>query len=130
MNPNYPPPYPPYPYGGFPPPPRRRPWDVIAAILLAVSLVLVCGFGLILSMYAGMITDKCAGARHCSDGLIYAAYLVSWGGMGAALLTTVAGMVRSALTRTTMLVWPALGWAIFLLTFATGGLLLSAGVGG
>lgn len=103
---------------------------MIAAILLAVLLMLACGFGLILSMYAGMITDKCAGARHCSDSLIYAAYLVTWGGMGAALLTTVAGMGANARTGRTLLSWPAVGWAIFLLTFATGGLLLSAGVGG
>ncbi|WP_133055669.1 hypothetical protein [Mycolicibacter engbaekii] len=134
MAPHYPPhsPYPygpPHPYGSFPPP-RRRPWDVIAAILLAVLLMLACGFGVILSMYAGMITDKCSGARHCSDSLIYAAYLVTWGGIGAALLVTLIGMVRSGLSRRTMIGWPARGWAIFVLTFAAGGLLLNAGVGG
>jgi hypothetical protein len=50
--------------------------------------------------------------------------------MGTAVLLTLAGMGRSAVTRRTMVVWPALGWAFFLVTFVTAGFLLNAGVSG
>ena len=52
------------------------------------------------------------------------------GGIGAAVLTTVVGMIVSARRRSRMISWPALGWAIFIITFVAGGLLLNAGVGG
>lgn len=124
------PPYPPWPHGNVTPPPRRRPGDVIAASLLAVFLLLACGLGLIYSMFAGMATDVCSSAHRCSDNLINGAYLVAWGGIGAAVLTTLVGMSVSARRRSRMLTWPALGWLIFILTFVTGGFLLNAGVGG
>lgn len=126
---NYPP-YPQWPYGNVAPPPRRQAWDVIAASLLAVLLLLACGLGLIYSMFAGMATDVCSSAHRCSDNLINAAYLVAWGGIGAAVLTTLVGMSVSARRRNRMLTWPALGWLIFIVTFVTGGFLLNAGVGG
>ncbi|KAA1430917.1 hypothetical protein [Mycolicibacter arupensis] len=126
------PPYPPYPYGGFPPPtpPPRRAWDVVSAGVLAILLLPACGFGLIYSMFAGMATDVCSSTRQCSDSMIGGAYLVAWGGMAAALLLTVVGLGVSARRRSRMVIWPALGWATFLITFVAGGVLLNAGVGG
>lgn len=126
---NYPP-YPRYPYGHGSPPPPRRPGDAIAAVLLAVLLLVACGLGFIYSMFAGMATDVCSSAHRCNDNQITAAYLVAWGGIGAAVLTTVVGMIVSARRRSRMISWPALGWAIFIITFVAGGLLLNAGVGG
>ncbi|WP_125079558.1 hypothetical protein [Mycobacterium sp. P7213] len=129
MTHNYPP-GPPWPYPHVAPPPRRRPGDVIAATLLAVLLLLTCGLGLIYSMFAGMATDVCSSNHPCHDGLINGAYLVAWGGIGAAVLLTLAGMGVSVRRRSRMVVWPAVGWLIFVVTFVAGGLLLSAGVGG
>lgn len=128
MTQNYPP-SPPWPYSPGPPP-RRRPGDVITASLLAVLLLGACGLGLLFSMVAGMATDGCSGAQSCNDNLIYAAYLVAWGGMGAALLTACVGMSLSARRRSRMVVWPAWGWLIFVTTFVIGARLLNAGVGG
>lgn len=78
---------------------------MIASILLATSLIVVCGLALILSMYAGMITDECSVARRCSESLINASYLATWGGIGAAVLITLAGMGVSAHNRSIMLIW-------------------------
>ncbi|ORV66748.1 hypothetical protein AWC09_19390 [Mycolicibacter hiberniae] len=103
---------------------------MIGASLLAVLLLLACGLGWVYSMFAGMVTTQCTDAHQCSDSLIGAAYLVSWGGMAVAIVTTLVGMSYCARTRRTMLTWPALGWAIFLVTFVGGGFLLDAGVGG
>ncbi|WP_152665441.1 hypothetical protein, partial [Mycobacterium sp. UM_Kg1] len=83
------PPYPASPHADFqPPPPRRRLLDVIGASLLAVLLLVACGLGWVYSMFAGMVTTQCSAAHQCSGGLISAAYLVSWGGMAVAIVTT------------------------------------------
>jgi len=103
---------------------------VIAATLLAVLLLLACGLGLIYSMFAGMATDVCSSAHRCNNNLINAAYLVAWGGIGAAVLTTLVGISAAARRRSRMVVWPSLGWLVFVVTFIAGGLLLNAGVGG
>ncbi|OBG38684.1 hypothetical protein A5671_17715 [Mycolicibacter heraklionensis] len=125
---NYPP-HLPWPYGNVAPP-RRRPGEVIAATLLAVLLLLTCGLGLIYSMFAGMATDVCSSSHRCDYNLINGAYLVAWGGIGAAVLTTLAGMGVAARRGSRMVVWPAVGWLIFVVTYVAGGFLLNAGVSG
>lgn len=97
---------------------------------LAVPLPVVIAGALLFSLYAGMGTDGCSATRPCDFGLINAAYRVAWGGAGIAVLITAVGIVVAAIRRRLMVLWPAVGWVMFLCTYLAGAVMLNAGLPG
>lgn len=118
----------PGPYGYESPPHHRPAWDIALTVLLGVLLVGACGLGFLFSLFAGMATDVCSGnPDRCNFDLVNGAYLAAWGGIGLALLITLAGVIVAAMKKRVMVIWPILGWAIFIVSFAVGAVLLDTG---
>jgi hypothetical protein len=71
-----------------------------------------------------MATDGCGGTpERCDYGLIDTSYVLTWGGIAAALLIAVVGLAVAPARRTPMFIWPASATVI-------GAFMLNAGVGG
>ena len=121
-----------YPYPQYPL--QRKPFstaDLVLTPLFGIGLLLACAAGFVYSGFAAMATDGCGGTpERCDYGLINTAYVVAWGGIAAALLVAVVGIVIAAVRRGTMFIWPLVGGVIFVAGMVGGGFLLNAGVGG
>jgi hypothetical protein len=75
---------------------------VILSVLAGVFALGAVSF----SFFFVMATDSC-GARHCEYDALGAAYLVTWGGIGLAILVGVVGIIVAAIRTLTMWFWPA-----------------------
>ena len=113
MQPQYPRPY--YP----PPVPPRR--HSVADITITVVLSVLAGFGALgavsFSFYFVMATDSC-GSRSCNFDALNAAYMVTWGGIGVAILVGAVGIIVAAVRNRLMWIWPAV--SLLLIVASTG----------
>lgn len=105
--------------------------DLVLTPVLLVTLLLACAGGSVYSGFAVMATDGCGGTpERCDYGLINTSYVLTWGGIAAALLIAVVGLAVAAAKRTPMFVWPSVGLAVFVSAMVIGAFMLNAGVGG
>lgn len=116
MEPQYPYPY----YPGYPPPvPTRRhsAVDITLTVILS-TLTMISAFGAVsFSFFFVMATDSC-GSRPCDYDALGAAYLVTWGGIGLAVLLGATGVIVAAVRTRTMWFWPAT--SLLLVAISTG----------
>lgn len=75
-------------------------------------------------------TGAAARPERCDDGLINTSYVITLGGIAAALLIAVICIAIAAAKRTPMYIWPSVGLAILVAAMVIGALTLSSGVGG
>ncbi len=116
MEPHYPYPY----YPGYPPPvpPRRHSAVDITLTVILSTLTTISALGAVsFSFFFVMATDSC-GPRHCNYDALGAAYLVTWGGIGLAILGGATGIIVAALRKWTMWFWPA--GSLLLIVVSTG----------
>jgi hypothetical protein len=110
-----------YPYyPGYPPPipPRRH---SVVDITLTVILGALAGFGALaavsFSFFFVMATDSC-GSHSCNYDALGRAYVVTWGGVGVAILVGAIGIIVAAVRHRLMWIWPAV--SLVLITVSTG----------
>jgi hypothetical protein len=110
-----------YPYyPGYPPPvpPRRH---TVLDITLTVILAALAGLGALgavsFSFFFVMATDSC-GSHSCDYDKLGAAYVVTWGGIGVAILIGAVGIIVAAVRSRLMWVWPAI--SLLLIAASTG----------
>ena len=121
------------PHPGYHPLQRRSfsVTDLVLTPVLLVTLLLACAAGFVYSGFAVMATDGCGGTpERCDYGLINTSYVLTWGGIAAALLIAVFGLAVAAARRTPMFIWPAAGLAVYVSAMVIGAFMLNAGVGG
>jgi hypothetical protein len=120
----------PYPYypGYQPPAPQRRHSGVDIALTVILSgLTGVFAAGAVsFSFFFVMATDSC-GPQHCDYDALGAAYLVTWGGIGVAILVGAVGIIVAAIRKLTMWYWPA-GSLLIVIASAGAGLSLANSV--
>ncbi len=71
------------------------------------------------SFFFVMATDSC-GSRHCDYDALGAAYLVTWGGIGLAILVGAVGIIVAAIRKLTMWYWPAASLLIIIASTGAG----------
>ncbi|HEX3284831.1 MAG TPA: hypothetical protein VHT50_09285 [Mycobacterium sp.] len=121
------------PHPGYHPPQRTSfsVTDLVLTPVLIATLLLACAGGFVYSGFAVMATDGCGGTpERCDYGLINTSYVITLGGIAAALLIAVIGIAIAAAKRTPMYIWPSVGLAILVAAMVIGALTLSSGVGG
>ena len=101
MQPQYP-----YPYYPPVPPKRHTTVDITLTVILSALACLSAVVAVCFSFFFVMATDSC-GARHCDYDALGAAYLVTWGGIGLAIVIGVVGIIVTAVRKATMWIWPA-----------------------
>jgi len=106
-----------YPY----PPAHRRRHSVvditITSILSGVAALAALG-SVWFSLFFVMATDSCG--EQCSYNALTAAYVVTWGGVGFAVLVGASGVIVAAVRGWVMWVWPALALALIVTALAIG----------
>ncbi len=119
MQPQYPPnPY----YPGYAPsaPPRRH---SVLDITLTVILGAVAGAAALaavsFSFFFVMATDSC-GSHACNYDALGAAYVVTWGGIGVAILVGAVGIIVAAVRNHLMWVWPAVSLLLIAISVGIG----------
>ena len=86
----------------------------ILSVLAGLAALGTVGF----SFFFVMATDSCN--EHCDTGTLNAAYLVTWGGVGVAILIAVSGVIVAAVRGWLMWIWPALALLLILLALGIG----------
>lgn len=110
--PGYQPAYPP------PVPPRRHTVvDITLTVILSVLAVLAALTAVTLSFFFVMATDSC-GSRRCDYDALGTAYVITWGGVGLAILVGAVGIIVTAIGKWTMWIWPAV--SLLLVALSTG----------
>ncbi len=95
---------------------------VLMSVLAGLAALASVG----MSPFFVMATDPCA-ARACDESKLTWAYLLTWGGVGVAVVVAVVGMRMAKRRGTAMWIWPALALVLVVATFA-GGFALAASV--
>ncbi|HEY1842002.1 MAG TPA: hypothetical protein VGG53_17600 [Mycobacterium sp.] len=113
MEPQYPHPY--YPAHR---PRRHSVVDVTITSILSVLAGLAALGTVGFSLFFVMATDSCG--EHCDYRALNAAYLVTWGGVGVAVLIGASGVIVAAVRGWLMWVWPALAMVLIIAAFAIG----------
>jgi hypothetical protein len=104
---------------GRPPVRRHSTADIVFTAVMCV-LTAVAALGSVwFSLSFVMATDSCF-ADKCDTSRLMWAYLVTWGGAGAAVLLAVVGTVIAANRATRMWVWPTLGLFLVIAALAGG----------
>ncbi len=75
---------------------------VVLAALAGLSAVGAVSF----SFFFVMATDSC-GSHPCNYDALGAAYIVTWGGIGVAILVGAVGIIVAAVRNALMWIWPA-----------------------
>ncbi len=112
MQPYYPP-YPPPP----PPPQRHSVVDITFTVILAALAGLSALGAVSFSFFFVMATDSC-GSHSCNFDALGAAYIVTWGGIGLAILIGAVGIIVAAVRNYLMWIWPAI--SLVLIAVSTG----------
>jgi hypothetical protein len=110
-----------YPYyPGYPPPALPRGHTVLD-ITLTVVLAALAGLSALgavsFSFFFVMATDSC-GSHSCNYDALGAAYIVTWGGIGVAILVGAVGIIVAAVRNALMWIWPAV--SLLLIVASTG----------
>jgi hypothetical protein len=107
----------------YPYPPAYRPRrhsivDItITSILSAVAGLAALG-SLAFSLFFAMATDSCD--KQCDYHALNAAYLVTWGGVGAAVLIGAAGVIVAVVRGWKMWIWPSLALGLIVVALGIG----------
>jgi hypothetical protein len=108
--------YPPYPLP--PPPPQRHSVvDITFTVILAALAGLSALGAVSFSFFFVMATDSC-GSHSCNFDALGAAYIVTWGGIGLAILIGAVGIIVAAVRNYLMWIWPAI--SLVLIAVSTG----------
>ena len=103
------------------PPPHRRRHSVVDITITSI-LSVVAGLAALgavgFSFFFVMAADSCN--ESCSDTALDAAYIVTWGGVGFAVLLGASGVIVAAVRGRVMWVWPALSLGIIVAAFGMG----------
>ena len=75
-------------------------------------------------MFFAMATDSCG--EQCDYATLNAAYLVTWGGVGFAVLVGASGVIVAAVRGRMMWIWPALALVLILAALFIGMLLANS----
>jgi hypothetical protein len=107
-----------YPY---PPAHRQRRHSVVditvTSILSAIAGIAALG-SLSFSFFFVMATDSCG--TQCDSATLNAAYLVTWGGVGVAVLIGAAGVIIAAVRGWVMWIWPTLALGLIVAALGVG----------
>ncbi|MFZ0230466.1 MAG: hypothetical protein WA622_17485 [Mycobacterium sp.] len=107
-----------YPY---PPVHRQRRHSVIditvTSILSALAGIAALG-SLAFSFFFVMATDSCG--ERCNSATLNVAYLVTWGGVGVAVLIGASGVIVAAVRGWVMWIWPTLALALIVASLGVG----------
>jgi hypothetical protein len=107
-----------YPYPPAYQPRRHSVVDItITSILSAVAGLAALG-SLWFSLFFAMATDSCG--EQCDYPALNAAYLVTWGGVGAAVLIGAAGVIVAAVRGWKMWIWPLLALGLIVAALGIG----------
>ena len=113
-----------YPYPPVYRPRRHSVVDItITSILSAVAGLAALG-SLSFSFFFAMATDSCG--EQCDYATLNAAYLVTWGGVGFAVLVGASGVIVAAVRGRMMWIWPALALVLILAALFIGMLLANS----
>jgi hypothetical protein len=99
------------------PPQRHSVVDITLTVILAALAVLGAVGAVSFSFFFVMATDSC-GSRPCNFDALTAAYIVTWGGIGLAVLIGAVGIIVAAVRNHLMWVWPAI--SLVLVALSTG----------
>jgi hypothetical protein len=88
------------------PPQRHTGIDIALTVILSALAVISALCAVSFSFFFVMATDSC-GSRRCDYDALGAAYLVTWGGIGLAILVGAVGIIVAAVRKMTMWFWPA-----------------------
>ena len=103
----------------------RPAWDRAVAVLMT-ALAGVAGLGsFAFSWFFVMATDSC-GPDNCHESRLWMAYALTWGGIAAAVILAIVGMVRAARDGTALWIWPTLAVVLIGLTWAAGAALATS----
>jgi hypothetical protein len=103
----------------LPRPHGRSPVDRVVTVLLCALAALAALGSVLASFFFVMATDSC-GTDNCDFSKITWAYVVTWGGIGLAVVIAVVGVIAAARRRTVMWVWPALAFFVVIVALAGG----------
>ena len=107
-----------YPY---PPAHRQRRHSVVditvTSMLSAIAGIAALG-SLSFSFFFVMATDSCG--TQCDSATLNAAYLVTWGGVGVAVLIGAAGVIIAAVRGWVMWIWPTLALGLIVAALGVG----------
>ena len=92
--------------------------DITLTSILSVLAVLAAMATVGFSFFFVMAADACN--EHCDAGALNAAYAVTWGGVGVAVLIGVSGVVVAAVRGWLMWIWPALALLLILVAVGVG----------
>jgi hypothetical protein len=100
-------------------PQRSTVGGVATGALSAVAIVAGCG-SFYLSMLFAMASDACSTSKCGGDGVLGLAYLITWGGVAAAMWLTFSGIGRASRHGRATWLWPAAGLLLIIATFIAG----------
>ena len=90
------------------------------------ALAAVAGLGsFAFSWFFVMATDSC-GPDNCHESRLWMAYALTWGGIAAAGILAITGMVRAARRGTALWIWPACAVVLIGLSWAAGAALATS----
>ncbi|UMB69905.1 hypothetical protein [Mycobacterium paraterrae] len=81
--------------------------DVTLTVVLGILAGLGALGGVSFSFLFVMATDSC-GSHACNYDALNAAYIVTWGGIGVAILVGAVGIIAAAVRNHLMWIWPAI----------------------
>jgi hypothetical protein len=99
-------------------PRRHSVVDITLTAILSVLAVLAAMGTIGFSFFFVMAADSCN--EHCDTGALNAAYAVTWGGVGVAVLIGVSGVIVAAVRGWLMWIWPALALLVILVAMGIG----------
>ena len=99
-------------------PRRHSVVDITLTSILSVVAALAALGTVCFSFFFVMATDSCN--EHCAYGALNAAYAVTWGGVGIAVLIGVSGVIVAAVRGWLMWIWPALALLLVLVAMGIG----------
>jgi hypothetical protein len=105
--------YPPPP----PPPQRHSAVDIVFTVILAALAGFSALGAVAFSFFFVMATDSC-GSHSCNFDALGQAYIVTWGGIGLAIVIGAVGIIVAAIRNYLMWIWPAI--SLLLVGLSTG----------
>ena len=99
-------------------PRRHSVVDITLTSILSVVAGLAALGTVCFSFFFVMATDSCN--EHCDTAALNAAYLVTWGGVGLAVVIGASGVIVAAVRGWLMWIWPMLALALIVVALGIG----------
>jgi hypothetical protein len=99
-------------------PRRHSATDVTLTVILSVVAGLAAFATVGFSFFFVMAADSCN--EHCDPGALNGAYIVTWGGVGLAVLIGATGVIVAAVRGWRMWIWPAVALPLILVALGIG----------